>query len=620
MKRIFGHEADTPDELLPESMLRLYPYGLATGYEPITLFSGEDYDLFASRRDNDILGVGAESSIPEVQAVIEKYGLVGMMRQYPKTVGNLEKTFKTKPQNLDKLAASLVKTAERIKGPRWSEGQNPIQDLENVGKFVENTVKTAGKEVGKVTKPIQNAVGDVSREVGKIPVVGGLVQGVFDLTYMATMWPAELAIGIVVDGKRIDNAVLDTIKKEVQSVKQVAPYAQMVIAIVPGIGPGVSAALSAGLALAEGQSIEEVLKAGLIGALPGGPLVKAAVTMGVDTIQRVASGQPINLATLAQTAGGVASSALGLPIAAKNALMAGIATMGAVVEGKPLDKALTDAAIANLPVSNQVKQAMTEATALTLDLTSGKPLDRTLLARIDNVANMLPAGNPLKETIKTGISSTKKLAEGASPEKVMATALQSGLGDSLVSMGATKLPTDVQKAIKSGVALGTGVIVQAKKTIQLTQKVPNKLVESGIQLAKAHPLFGAARKIAATQGGTRGFDLAAGLTQHQAKVFDIATARNSLPAAVDKLGFDLACATRIGAVTNPKPDTKSAEAHAGHAITMGMQGYLPNRKQVLMATVERIPPAAAGATAAVKEVARLRGSVVNKALRAARIT
>jgi hypothetical protein len=617
MKRIFGHEADTPEELLPESMLRLYRYGLATGYEPITLFRGEDYGI--RRYPYPLIAWGAESSIPAVQQVIEKYGLQDLMRQYPKTVASLEKTYKTKPNELDSQAKSLIKLGERTKGQKWSEGQNPVEDLEKVGKFVENTAKAAGKEIGKVTKPIQNAVGDISKEVGKIPVVGGLVQGVFDLTYMAYMWPAELAVDIVVNGKRIDTAVLDTIKKEIQSVKQVAPYAQMVIALVPGIGPGISAAISAGLALAEGQSIEEVIKAGLIGAIPGGPLVKAAVTMSLDTIQRVASGQPLDLTSLMQSAGGAASSALGLPTAAKNALLAGVTTMGAVIKGAPLDKALTDGAIAALPVSQQVKNAMTEATTLTLELANGKPLDRVLLARIDKVSSMLPTGHALRETINTGISTTKKLAEGKSPENVMLIALQSGIGDSLVSMGATKLPPEVQNALKSGVALGTGVVAQARKAEQLVQKVPGKLIESGVQLAKAHPLFGAARKIAATQGGTRGFDLAAGLTQHQAKVFDITTARNSLPNAVDKIGFDLACATRVGAVTNPKPLTKSAEAHAGHAITMGMQGYVPGKKQVLMATVERVPPAAAGATAAVKEVAQLRASPIQQALRAIHI-
>lgn len=607
-----GHEANVPDALLPESMLRLYPYGLATGCEPITLFRGEDYGI-------PRMGFGVEfSKIPAVNQVITKYHLESMMAQYPKTVQSLEKTAREKPAKLDAEAKSLVNLAERTSGRRMTTEQFESDDFKNTAKFVENTVKTAGKEVGNVVKPIQNAVGDVGKEVGKIPVVGGLLQGVFDLTYMASMWPAELAIAIVVDGKRIDNAVLDTLKREVQSVKEVAPYAQMVIAIVPGIGPGVSAALSAGLALAEGQPIEEVLKAGLIGAIPGGPLIKAAVTMGVETIRQVASGQPIDLASLGQTAGGIASSALGLPVAAKNALVAGIATMGAVVKGVPLDKALTDGAIAALPVSQSIKGAMTDATAITLELSRGAKLDRTLLARIDRLSSLLPTGHALKETLQTGISRAKQLTGSELPEKTVFAALQSGIGDSLVSMGAAHLPKEAQKAIKSGVALGTGVVTQARKAVQITQRVPGKLVESGVQLAKAHPLFGAARKIAASQGGTRGFDLASGLTQHQANVFDVTTARNSLSSAVDKLGFDLACATRVGAVSNPKPPTRSPEAHAGYAITKGMQGYTAGKKQVLMANIERVAPAAAGATAAVKEVADARSGIVHQVFRAIR--
>lgn len=572
-----GHEASTAEQLLPESIMRQYPYGLATGYEPLTVFRGEDYG--------------------------SAYG-------FGKVIPKPKQRFEDLPPETQK------KLLERSKGQRWSEGQSPADTFKGAANFVENTVKTAGKEVGHVVKSIQNAIGDVSKEVGKIPVVGGLLQGVFDLTYHAIMWPAELAIAIVIDGKRIDQAVLDDIKKQVQSVKEVAPYAQMVISVVPGIGPGVSAALSAGLALAEGQPIEEVLKAGLIGAIPGGPLVKAAVTMGVETIQHVAKGEKVDFDTLAQTAGGIASSALGLPIVAKNALMAGIATMGGLVKGQPLDKAVTDGAISALPVSNEIKGAMTEATALTLDLANGKPLDRALFARVDNVVNQLPVGHALRETLKTGISATKKLAEGRKPEQVMMIALQSGIGDSLVSMGANKLPKEVKEAIKSGVAVGTGVVTQARRAEQLVNKIPGKLAESGIQLAKAHPLFQEARKIAASQGATKGFDVATGLIQHQAKAFDVTTVRNNLESASDKLGFDLACATRVGAVTNPKPPgTVTAAAHAGQAITMGMQGYEPAKKQVMMTAVQAVPGAAAGATSAVKQVALARETLIQRILR-----
>jgi len=75
-------------------------------------------------------------------------------------------------------------------------------------------------------------------------------------------------------------------------------------------------------------------------------------------------------------------------------------------------------------------------------------------------------------------------------------------------------------------------------------------------------------------------------------------------------------AVRIGAVANPKPDTLSAAAHAGHAITLGMQSYVPDRKAVLMQTVQTNPSATVGATVAIKEVAVSRESWLAKLLKA----
>lgn len=546
------------EQYLPESMLRLYPYGLATGGD-LTLFQGEDYDAYPT-----LYGCNA----PLIWTPGCGY----------------------EPYNV---------------GFGWNL-------FGAIGNFVSNVVKTAGKAIGAVVHTIQDAAGAVGKAIAKIPIVGGVLSTVFDVVYHAATGIVNLAVAVVIEGKRIDQAVLGQLKTALQDFKQIAPYAQMVISIVPGIGSGVSAALSAGLALAEGQSIGEALKAGLIGAIPGGPLVKAVVTMGVETIQHVARGEKVDFATLTQTAGGIASSALGLPIAAKNAIMAGISTMGKVVQGQPLDKAVTDGAIMALPVNNQIKGAMTDATAMALDLAHGQKLDRVLLTKADGIISRLPTGNPLKDTLQTGIAATKKVAQGRKVEDIMFASLQSGIGDSLVSMGATKLPSEAQKAIKSGVALGSGIVNQGHRALQLTDKIQGKLAQGGIQLAKAHPMFAEARKIAASKGGTHGFDVGAGLIEQRAKVFDIATVRNSLKNVNDKLGFDIACSARIGAVANPKPKTASAAAHAGHAITMGMQSYDPKKKQIMMATIETVPSATVGAKVAVKRIAAVRASPVKK--------
>lgn len=486
----------------------------------------------------------------------------------------------------------------------------------SVGHFASNAIKTAGKAVGTVTKPIQSVTGAVTKVVGKIPVVGGPLHTVFNAGFHAAMGPANMTVAIA-EGKRIDKAVVGQIKEQLHDIKQVAPYAQMVMSVVPGVGTGVSAALSAGLALSEGQSVGEALKAGAIGAMPGGPLVKAAVTMGTETIQHVAKGERVNLQSLSQTAGGIASSALGLPIAAKNALMAGIATTGAIASGKPIDKALTDSAVSALPISDNMKKAMTEASALSLDLANGRKLDSSVTARINALAAMAPSTSPLRINVKTSLDSIAKIGQG-NAEKAMATALQSGLADTLVSMGAQPLPADAQKAIKTGIALGSGVIFQELRKLHIGDSL-GKLVESGVQLSKTNPLFGEARKIAAVKNATQGFDIACGLLQHQVGLYDLGIIRDSLD-PTQKIGFDIATAVRVGAVSNPKPPTLSAAAHAGYATTLGMQSYDPDNKAAIMQAIQANPSATVGATVAIKEVAKKRDSWITKLLKALHLT
>jgi hypothetical protein len=557
-----------PDsEYYPEGMGAQYPYGFSTGAEsfsPIFLFHGDEYDVTPS---------GLVVPVPCIIAF-------GVGAEYTVAFGF---------------------------------------SFKSIGKFVSNAAKSAGREIGQVTKSVQNGVGKVTKAVSKIPVVGGPLNAVFDATYHASFGPLNAAVAIA-KGRRIDRALMDQLKIAVKDVKQVGPYAQMVIGLVPGVGQGVSAAMAAGLALANGQPIEEALKAGAIGAIPGGALVQSCVKASVQTIQHVAKGEKLNFANLAETAGGAAMGALNLPPAAKNALMAGIATTGSIVKGQPLDKALTDGAIRGLPIPDQSKKAMTEATSLTLDLAHGKKLDRVLMNRIDGVVGMLPANAPLRQNLLSGMQAVRQQGQSKEAEKVMMTAIQSGIGDQLISLGAAKLPPKARNGLKTGIAMGTGIVHQSRTKTQLTQAAPRKLAEAGIQTAKASPIYGEARKIAAAKGGSKGFDLATGVLSHQAGVFHIATARNLLKTPNDKMGFDMAMATRIGTVTHPKPrNITSAAADAGHAMTLGMQTYVPERKVAMMKTIQANPSAAAGASAAIKEVAATRQGIIERILRALKL-
>jgi len=491
--------------------------------------------------------------------------------------------------------------------------------LGSIGKFVSNAVKTAGREVGNVKHSIQDAAGKVGKAIGKVPVVGGAVNAVFDAGFHASFAMVNVTVSIA-KGRRIDRAFMDQVHIAVKDFKQAGPYAQMVIGLVPGVGQGVSAAMAAGLALANGQPIEEALKAGALGAIPGGTLVQSCVKASVETIQHVAKGEKLNFANLAQTAGGVAAGALGIPETAKNALMAGIATTGNIVKGQPLDKALTDGAIRAMPIPDTAKRAMTEATSLTLDLAHGKRVDRALMNRIDGVVGMLPANAPLRQNLLSGIEAVRKIGQSKDAEHVMMTAIQSGVGDQLMSLGAAHLPQKARNGLKSGIALGTGIVYQARTTTQLKSVAHGKLTESGIQTAKASPVYSEARKVAASKGGSKGFDLATGVLSHQAGIFHLSTTRNMLTSPHDKMGFDMAMATRIGTVAHPKPrNIQSPAAHAGHAMTLGMQTYVPERKAAMMKTIQTHPSAAAGATEAVKQVAARRESIIERILTALHI-
>jgi len=480
--------------------------------------------------------------------------------------------------------------------------------------FASNIVKTAGHELGQVAKTAQSAEGAVSGVIKKVPIIGGPIHTIMDTTFKISMAPTNLVIGVA-EGQRIDHAVLNNLKEQVKEFKQVAPYAEMVVSLVPGVGQGVAAMLAAGVALSEGQPISEVIKAGLIAALPGGPLVQAAVTMGVDTIQHVAKGEKLNLQTLSQSAGGAATAALGLPPESSQALTAGIAITGGIAKGQPLDKTLADAAVNALPLSEPVKRAMTEASTLSLELVHGNSISITQTARLTALTGILPPSNPLRDSITTAVALSQKTPQQA--HVIMASAIHSGLADTLIGIGAEKAPPIVKNAIKSGTALGSGLIYQEHRAVGLS-KVAGKLIESGVQQSKNYPSFNEARKLAArpaaplpgTPGGppvsaTRGFDYGSGLGQHQVGLFDVITARKSLSPA-DQRGFDMASATRIGLVANPRPQELSNAGHAGYAMSMGMQSHSQEEKMAMMRAIQQSPSATVGATVAVKEVAAKR--------------
>lgn len=197
----------------------------------------------------------------------------------------------------------------------------------------------------KAVKSATGAVGSLGTQLGKVPIVGKGLKGTFALTIGAPFAVANA----VASGQRIDKVALGHLTSQIGAIRDVAPYAQMVVSVVPGVGQGVSGAIAASLALANGKNITEALKEGVKGTLPGGPLAKAAFDLGEAAVQ----GKPIDKALVA---------ALPIPDAQKKLLVTGLETAKDLAHGKRLDAALMNTALAALPPD--ARKAVTVGLAL----------------------------------------------------------------------------------------------------------------------------------------------------------------------------------------------------------------------------------------------------------------
>lgn len=148
----------------------------------------------------------------------------------------------------------------------------------------------------------------------------------------------------VAEGKRFDKALASAAKGQLESFTAVLPLAQIGLSFIPGIGQGINAALGAAMALAEGKPITEAFLAGLKNALPGGPLVKAAIDVGIKSAIDVASGKRLDTIALnavrSRIPGGPAAQKafdMGLALAqAKNIQQAGLGAAAKFLPNNPL--------------------------------------------------------------------------------------------------------------------------------------------------------------------------------------------------------------------------------------------------------------------------------------------
>lgn len=172
-------------------------------------------------------------------------------------------------------------------------------------------------------------ISNAAKVVTKIPVIGNIAK------LAAT--PFQL-MGAIASGQRLDKAVLGTLKNQVNAVRDLAPYAQMVVSLVPGVGTGIGAALGAAVALSKGRPITEAVMAGIKGSLPGGPIAAS----GFDAALAIAHGKPVLESALK-------AAREQLPPAAQKAFDIGLS----VAQGRKLQNVIKDAVVSLAPA--QVK-------------------------------------------------------------------------------------------------------------------------------------------------------------------------------------------------------------------------------------------------------------------------
>lgn len=122
-------------------------------------------------------------------------------------------------------------------------------------------------------------------------------------------------------------------------VSDALPYIETALSLVPGVGTGIAAALSAAESLAKGRPITDALINAAQDAMPGGP----AARMAFRTAVHMAKGKDIDEAVFN-------AAKAELPEAAQRAFDAGVA----MAEGKKLQKVAVDAVLKSAP--EQIKQ------------------------------------------------------------------------------------------------------------------------------------------------------------------------------------------------------------------------------------------------------------------------
>lgn len=133
--------------------------------------------------------------------------------------------------------------------------------LSHVASVVTAPVRVVLKPVTSVAAGATGLVGKVS---ARVPLIGKPIHGLLDATITGPLHAAHE----IASGARIDRAAMSGLKTSLAGVKEVAPYAQIIVSQVPLVGTSVNSAIAAGIELAKGKRLDQALIAGVRAQLP----------------------------------------------------------------------------------------------------------------------------------------------------------------------------------------------------------------------------------------------------------------------------------------------------------------------------------------------------------------
>jgi len=480
-------------------------------------------------------------------------------------------------------------------------------------RWVENAVKCAGRDVEHVAHALQDESGKISDELSKVPIVGGLLHGLYDSTFFVTFGPVLMTEEVVVEGHRINRVILKQLKAQLRDFKEVGPYAQMIVSFIPGVGTAISAAIACGLAVANGQPIVDVLLSGVKGALPGGPLARMAFDVAQSSIETAVEHKPFTWQSIAKEGVDAASAAIALPDIAKQALEGAVTCTSMIISGKRIDCALVSVFSDALPIPAAAKMAIGDVLDMSVSIAQGQKVDNVLLNELQKASKYLPIPVDAQKAITAGVSIGVGVAEHKKLNQILTTNIEHTVIDILKDQGTAAFPGAAKSALNIGLAMGCGTFMQGVTKSQLVGPVANKLMAEGQTLIKS-PVIQTAYQAAKAKGAERGFQIGIAIMRHQCNTNQIMTTRQGL-SKQDKVGFDMAVSLHVGRVTNPpSPNVSTDASQAGFFMTKGMQGGYPNQKTVIMQALVEDPNLRIGASVGIKAIGHHRASWWHKLL------